>query len=169
MYRNSAGQAQSRGGTRHSLGVFQTKDRGRELMAKCVFFFSRVQTAKHQNAPFDARLAQQHAFVGRGHAKPLRPCLLQRRRTLLNPMAVSVALHNSAYGHLRADVLLNYTEVMAQSRERNLGPVGTGLDARGCKRRGQISMIQAAVGGSLVVSGLVSGFVLLFLVGGSCG
>src|SRR5271167_3539206 len=136
-------------------------------MAKRVLLFSRIQAAKHQDASFDARVAQQYAFVRGGHAKPLRPCLLQRGRAFLDAMAVSIALHNSAYGDFRAHVLLHDMEIVAQSRERNLGPVGTGFDARGCKSRGQILMIQAVIGGSLVVSGLVSGFesVLLFQVG----
>ena len=82
-------------------------------MAKRVLFFTRVQTAKHQNASLDARLAQQYAFVRGGHAKPLCPCLLQRGGTLLDAMAVSVALHNSAYSDLRTHVLLHYPKVVA--------------------------------------------------------
>src|SRR5271165_39584 len=112
-------------------------------MAKCVLFFTRVQTAEHQNAPLNACLAQQHAFVRGGHAKPLRPRLLQRRRTFLDTVTVSVALHNSTYGHVRAHVLLHSTEIVAQGRERNLGPVGTGFDARGWEGRSQSLMIQA--------------------------
>ena len=135
------------------FGVFQAEDSGRESMAEGVIFFAGKQSAQHQDASGDTHLAQHDTLIGRSHAEPFGARLLQRGGTFFHAVTISIALHHRADGDVRADMMLQHAKVVAQSGERNFGPVGAGFDARGCKSRSQVLMIMqdGAPPGKLVV------------------
>ena len=130
-------QAHTRGGSRQILRLLQTKDSGRQRIPQRLFFLAGIKPAHDENSPGDSDFAKHDAFVGRGHAKPLRSSLLQGGRAFLDAVSVGIAFDYRADGHAGANVLLYHAKIVLQRGERNFGPVGPGFDAGGCKRRRQ--------------------------------
>lgn len=96
-------------------------------MAQCIFFLTPIEPAHYQHVLRDASFAQDYTLVGRGDSEPCRSRVLQRQGAFFHPVSICVAFHHRADRNGLADMLLEGGEVVAQSGERDLGPVRPGF------------------------------------------
>src|SRR5579863_6295031 len=111
-------------------------------MTKRVFFFAGIEATHHQHVAGDSRFAQHYALIGGGDSEPCCPSLLQRYGALFYAMSISIALNDRADDDIPADMILQNVKVGAESRKRDLSPVGTSLNARVSGDHSQESIIQ---------------------------
>ena len=124
-HRTRESQLARRAGKR--IQLFNARNRRGQRVVQRVFFLAAPHSHHDQHASGDSTFPEGHTFIGRGDAEPASAFLLQRSCTLRIAMSVGIALHHRADCHLGPDMLLQYSEIVAQCRKRYLSPVRTGV------------------------------------------
>ena len=95
-----------------------------------VFFFAPPGSNHDEHAPGHSRVAQGHSLIGGSDTEPAAAFQLKRASAFGVAVAVSIAFHDRADGDGRTDMALQFAKIVPQSRERDLSPIRTGVDAR---------------------------------------
>ncbi len=121
--------AAAAGGTLEQRQLIAAMDNGREVVLEQTGFFARDEARQHENGLARASFPNGDAFVGAGHAKPVRAGSLKGFGDLWPAVAVAVALDDGqdlarrlALLSRRIHVVANGCEVVRERTERNLGP-----------------------------------------------